>query len=256
MQDPEIYGLLGANIGYSRSPELFHQLWKGDNVPREYRLIDTNDPIPFLTEVRASAEWRGFSVTIPYKEWIVPYLDHLSPIAQAIGAVNAVCVRGEKLYGHNTDVTGFLEPLKPLFSSGFLKSDQKVLILGSGGAAKAVRYALHTKGIKCFTVSRSSNRGDLTYSEITPSLLKEVRMIVNATPLGGTQFPDIIPPIPYSHLNTEHLLYDLIYTPDSGFLTNAPSECPRLNGFPMLQAQAVAAFHFFRKGNTSLLSDV
>lgn len=248
MAKVEIFGLLGCNISYSRSPEIFHKLWEGDSTPREYRLIDTNDPTSFIEEVRQDSSWRGFSVTIPYKEWIIPYLDDLTVVGKSIGAINAVRVLNGHLIGHNTDVSGFLTPLAPYFNNGFLSPDKQALVLGTGGAAKAVRYGLESKGIKVMTVSRSKERGDLTYEEMTKNLLHNTSIIVNATPLGGKQYPHLAPPIPYHLLNANHLLYDLTYTDNSGFLVHAPNECQKLNGMAMLEAQAISALQFFVNG--------
>lgn len=249
MEKVEIFGLLGCNIGYSRSPEIFRELWKGDSTPREYRLIDLKDPTPFIEEVRKDSSWRGFSVTIPYKEWIIPHLDDITDVGKSVGAINAVRVHDGQLIGHNTDVSGFLAPLKSFFSNAFLSPAKRALVLGTGGAAKAVRYGLESKGMEVITISRSEKRGDLTYQEITSDLLQNISLIVNATPLGGKQYPDTAPPIPYHLLGASHLLYDLTYTEDSGFLVHAPNECQKLNGMAMLEAQAVSALHFFLHGN-------
>lgn len=238
----ERYGLLGSKIGYSQSPQIFRRLWQGDPTPRVYQLVDTPEPEQFLAEVRSSSEWKGFSVTIPYKEWVIPYLDRLTSVAQAVGAVNAVRVDQGHLIGHNTDVSGFLAPLDEL---DYFSQSRRALVLGTGGASKAVVYALKSKGVEVQTVSRSRERGQLLYEDVSASMLQEVDLIVNATPLGSQQFPHSAPPIPYAYLGAKHFLYDLTYTEGSGFLAHAPADCPTLNGFPMLQAQALSAHHFF-----------
>lgn len=231
------YGLLGHNISYSRSPEIWEKIWKAEAVTASYELIDTDDPKAFIERVRSTPSWRGFSVTTPYKEWIIPHLDELTDVAIGVGAVNAVKVAEGCLIGHNTDVEGFLSPLP--------QGLRRALILGSGGAAKAVRYALESIGIETWVVSRSAERGDLTYEKVTPQRLKEIDMIVNATPLGSAKYPDTPPPIPYRYLTSQHLLYDLSYTEGTAFLTSAPSQCPKLDGKEMLLQQAVAAYRFF-----------
>lgn len=244
----ELYGLLGCNIGYSQSPQIFQKLWANDPTPREYRLIDTEKPEDFLAEVRDSEEWIGFSVTIPYKEWIIPHLDSLTAIAQQIGAVNAVRVTPQGLIGHNTDVSGFLSAFEEYLLTDFISPDKKALVLGTGGASKAVVAGLRSKGMEVLRVSRSRERGEITYEEITPQIISEVSLIVNATPLGSKQYPEQAPDIPYHLLTAQHLLYDLSYTPDTGFLAHGSEEVMRINGLPMLQAQAEVAFKFFKYG--------
>lgn len=244
----ELFGLLGCNIGYSQSPQIFQKIWGDEPTPRDYRLVDTEEPQKFLDEVLSSEEWVGFSVTIPYKEWIIPYLHSITPIAQKVGAVNAVRVTPQGLIGHNTDVAGFLSAFDEYSLQDFIAPGNKALVLGTGGASKAVCYGLQSKGVEILTVSRNKERGDLTYNEITPQLIQEVTLIVNATPLGSKQFPHQVPEIPYHLLDARHLLYDLSYTPDSGFISHTPEQALCINGLPMLQAQAEAAYKFFTRG--------
>lgn len=231
------YGLLGQNIAYSQSPQIWNQIWASEGITASFELIDTKEPQSFIDQVRKDQSWKGFTVTTPYKEWVMEQLDDLTEVARGVGAVNTVKHANGQLIGHNTDVEGFLAPLP----SGLKHS----LILGSGGAAKAVRYALEHIGVSTKVVSRSPERGDLVYGQVTPQLLESVDLIVNATPLGSAKYPQIAPPIPYDALTNQHLLYDLSYTEDTAFLISAPARCRKLDGKEMLYLQAVAAFRFF-----------
>ena len=147
-------GLLGRDIGYSRSPELFAKIFRREGLEGStYRLIDRPEVGPFFIEIRRTAQWDGFNVTTPYKTAVIPYLDRLDPTASAVGAVNCVTCRERILTGYNTDVEGFAASLMEEVGEGTLPGS--ALILGSGGASRAVRVALEQLGIPSETVSRS-----------------------------------------------------------------------------------------------------
>ena len=237
-------GLLGRDIGYSWSPKLFEEIFHREGLEGStYRLIDRPEVEPFVSEVRRTDHWDGFNVTTPYKTAIIPYLDRLDPLAAAVGAVNCVTCREGFLTGYNTDVEGFTASLREKVVEGTLPSC--ALILGSGGASRAVRVALEQLGIPSETVSRS--RG-LTYDKLTPEQLAHTPLIVHATPLGSTKYPGAKPPLPYDALHSGQLLIDLTYEPEvTPFLAEGQAHgCHIANGLTMLRAQAEAAWCHFR----------
>ena len=237
-------GLLGHDIGYSRSPKLFEEIFRREGLESStYRLIDRPEVEPFVSEVRRTDHWDGFNVTTPYKTAIIPYLDRLDPLAAAVGAVNCVTCREGLLTGYNTDVEGFAASLREEIGAGPLPSS--ALILGSGGASRAVRVALEQLGIPSETVSRS--RG-LTYDKLTQEQLAHTPLIVHATPLGSAKYPGAKPPLPYDALHPGQLLIDLTYEPEvTPFLAEGRAHgCRIANGLTMLRAQAEAAWCHFR----------
>lgn len=242
-------GLLGRDIGYSRSPKLFEEIFRREGLEGStYRLIDRPEVEPFVSEVRRTDHWDGFNVTTPYKTAIIPYLDRLDPLAAAVGAVNCVTCREGLLTGYNTDVEGFAASLREEIGAGSLPSS--ALILGSGGASRAVRVALEQLGIPSETVSRS--RG-LTYDKLTQEQLAHTPLIVHATPLGSAKYPGAKPPLPYDALHPGQLLIDLTYEPEvTPFLAEGRAHgCRIANGLTMLRAQAEAAWHHFRDSRIS-----
>ena len=237
-------GLLGRDIGYSRSPVLFAEIFRREGlIGSTYRLIDRPEVEPFVSEVRRTDHWDGFNVTTPYKTAIIPYLDRLDRLATAVGAVNCVTCREGLLTGYNTDVEGFAASLREEIGAGPLPSS--ALILGSGGASCAVRVALEQLGIPSETVSRS--RG-LTYDKLIPEQLAHTPLIVHATPLGSAKYPGAKPPLPYDALHPGQLLIDLTYEPEvTPFLADGQAHgCRIANGLTMLCAQAEAAWCHFR----------
>lgn len=237
------YGLLGQGIGYSRSPELFHEIWGDTADDYSFELIDTEEVDAFISEVRTNALWGGFTVTTPYKIEIIRHLDAgLTDTAERAGAVNVVR-RSEdgRLRGHNSDVIGFEEMVRPL-----VHSHPQALILGSGGAARAVILALARHHLTYHTVSRTGGKADLTYVEIDSDLIRHHRLIINATPLGSAKHPGERPPIPYEALGADHFLIDLTYTPAVTPFLSCGMEHGAIarNGYSMLRHQAVEAWRF------------
>ena len=179
----------------------------------------------------------GLNVTIPYKEAVIPYLDALDHEAEAIGAVNTILIKNNKLIGCNTDHYGFKTSLIPHLNS----TQKKALILGTGGASKAVVYALESLGIETKFVSRSKKiKGTLNYKDLSASDIQEHTLIVNCTPLGTHPNIEECPPIPYNEIGKNHLLYDLIYNPsETKFLGyGKKADAKTLNGLKMLELQA------------------
>jgi len=185
----------------------------------------------------------GLNVTIPYKGEVIPYLNKLDEAAETIGAVNTIKLIEGKLYGYNTDVIGFKNSLKSLLQ----KHHTKAIILGTGGAAKAVKYVFTKMGIAFISVSRSTKENAITYANIDETILKNYYIIVNTTPLGT--FPNVeeYPNIPYKHLTEKHLLYDLVYNPaETLFLKKGKEKGATIkNGLQMLKLQAEASWEIW-----------
>ena len=229
------FGLVGRKIGYSFSPAYFKEKFSTEKIDASYKIFELNQiqqfPQLFLTKNLA-----GLNVTTPYKEEIMIFMDSLSPEAKAIGAVNTVKFKGDHLIGHNTDYIGFKNSLEPLLND----KHTKALILGTGGATKAVKYALELLNIEFHTVSRESKKADFTYNDLTPEIIEDHSIIINATPLGT--FPNVnqAPDIPYDGITNRHLAYDLVYNPEKSlFLTKAEAQKAQIkNGYEMLKIQA------------------
>src|SRR5690625_446610 len=206
------FGLIGKNIDHSFSRGYFKDKFRKEQLTYTYVNFDINSISQFPLIIEENPELIGLNVTIPYKESIIPYLDKLSPEAQSIGAVNTIKILSDsKLIGHNTDYYGFQKSIKPL-----LKEQHKsALILGTGGASKAIDYALKQWNIHTLFVSRNPKKNNISYKDLTEEIIHEYKIIVNTTPLGT--FPNLksSPKIPYSCITSNHLLYDLTYNPST-----------------------------------------
>ena len=240
MSDIKQFGLLGKNISYSFSKKYFTKKFKELHLENySYRNFDLQqiDDFPLILNENTD-QLRGFNVTIPYKEEIFKYLDELDHDAASIGAVNVIKVMADyRLKGYNSDIYGFENSLKPL-----LKGDEKkALILGTGGASKAVAFVLNRLDIDYKYVSRSSkNKRTITYQQLDKDVIKQSYLIVNCTPLGTYPKVKDLPNIPYEFLTKEHILYDLIYNPAmTSFLKKGKEMgCIVKNGEEMLKLQA------------------
>ncbi|TVZ25179.1 shikimate dehydrogenase [Gillisia sp. Hel_I_86] len=240
------FGLIGKNIDYSFSRTYFNQKFSSEKTEARYKNFDLIDITEFPKLLKQINDIKGFNVTIPYKEVIIPYLDEIDDTAREIGAVNTIKIKDDgKLIGYNTDFYGFSEALKP-----YLKSHHtKALILGTGGASKAVSYALQKLGIPVTYVSRSKSIHNFVYSELTPAIMEEYNLIVNCTPLGT--FPNIeqYPPIPTRYLTPKHLVFDLIYNPSQTKLMKLAlnQNAKVTNGLGMLEFQAEKAWEIWNQ---------
>ncbi|MCP1997222.1 shikimate dehydrogenase [Flavobacterium sp. HSC-61S13] len=241
------YGLIGKNIEYSFSRQYFKRRFttKGDQQST-YENFELNEISEFTKILADNPNLKGLNVTIPYKESIIPYLDDLSTKVLEIGAVNTIRISKKgKLKGYNTDWYGFYKSLKPLLKN----KPEKALILGTGGASKAVYYALQKLKIETQFVSRSPEEGVLSYQQLTPAIFKSHLLVINTTPLGT--FPDIDqkPDIDYSLFSDQHLAYDLIYNPEiSSFLREAQKRGAQIkNGLEMLELQAEKSWSIWNK---------
>ena len=233
----KLYGLIGYPLGHSFSEKFFREKFAAEGIADcRYR----NFPIPSIEELpRMLAEnpdLRGFNITIPYKQAVLPYLASLSEEAEAIGAVNCVSVSGKELVGYNTDAYGFRRSLLRLIG----EERPRALVLGTGGASRAVCYVLEQLGIDCRLVSRSAGEGRTSYEELTPEIIRERELIVNTTPLGTFPKVEECPDIPYEALTCRHYLYDLVYNPAvTEFLRRgAEHGALTMNGYKMLVGQA------------------
>ncbi len=229
------YGLVGRNISYSFSKTYFTQKFNTLHLHDcQYSNFDIQT-IKEFSEVIAE-DVKGLNITIPYKEQVIDFLDDIDEEALEIGAVNTIKVTNNKLKGFNTDVYGFEESLKPLLQ----KHHTKALVLGTGGASKAVIFVLKKLSIDYLVISRTPTKGQISYQDITKEILKEYTVIINCTPLGT--YPEITtcPDIPYGYIMDKHLLYDLIYNPlKSKFLSKGEERGASIyNGLKMLELQA------------------
>lgn len=234
------YGLIGKNIDYSFSRNYFSNKFKKEHIKNIQYVNFDIDKICYVNEI-FKEENKGYNVTIPYKEAIIPYLNALDFHAKEIGAVNTIQVRGNQRKGFNTDWTGFKKSIEPLLRPYHCKA----LILGTGGASKAVIYALKQLNIEYLLVSRNQN--SFSYSDLSEAVLKEYTLIINCTPVGT--YPNIneAPEIPYQFVTTKHLAYDLIYNPsESKFLKECRSQgAETKNGLEMLEIQAEEAWEIW-----------
>ena len=218
------YGLIGYPLGHSFSIGYFNEKFENEGIDAQY--INFEIPsIENLPEILASnPELKGLNVTIPYKEKVISYLDDMSEEARAIGAVNVVRVthKGNKtiLKGFNSDVIGFTQSIEPMLETNIHK---KALILGTGGASKAIRYGLQQLGLETLFVSRTPKPGAITYDDITAETIREYNVIVNCTPCGMYPKADQCPKLPYEAMDSRNILYDLIYNPCNGEQKTGPT---------------------------------
>lgn len=241
------YGLIGFPLGHSFSKNYFNEKFANEHIDAEYINYEIPD-IRILKEILASTpDLKGLNVTIPYKEKVIKYLDAISPEAKTIGAVNVIRVRhnGKKtlLKGFNSDVIGFTRSIAPLIES----FHKKALILGTGGASKAINYGLKSLGLETLFVSRNKRKGLITYDEITADTVHEYNVIVNCTPVGMYPHADECPRLPYEAMDNHNLLYDLLYNPDETLFMKrgAAAGAVTKNGLEMLLLQAFASWEFW-----------
>ena len=275
------YGLIGYPLGHSFSRKFFTEKFEKKGIDAQYLNFEIPSIEEFPEIIKNNPELRGLNVTIPYKQQVMQYLDDISEEAKAIGAVNVVRIErpspqpspimgretmrnaGNKpdglpikgdmseglrgsLIGYNSDVIGFVESIRPLLKV----HHKKALILGTGGASKAIRYGLEKKlGMKTLFVSRSAREGMITYEEVTAEVLKEYEVIVNCSPVGMYPHVDECPALPYEAMNENNLLYDLVYNPlETLFMKKGAEQGATVkNGLEMLHLQAIASWKFWEK---------
>lgn len=230
------YGLIGQKLGHSFSKKFFEKKFSElqvDAVYNNYELADISE----VEAVFKQPGLVGLNVTIPYKQAVIPYLHELDDVAKAVGAVNCIYLKNGKTTGYNTDVFGFQQMIKPFLES----HHERALILGKGGASRAVEYVLKELGLSVFFVSRNpQNENDFSYNEVNETMIRSCGIIVNTTPVGMFPNIDSAPEIPYEFMTDRNLAVDLIYNPaETLFMKKAKSFGANvINGQTMLHQQA------------------
>lgn len=247
------YGLIGYPLGHSFSRRFFSGKFAHENKHEQYLNFEIDPVDRVLDIILTNPDLVGLNVTIPYKTQIIPFLDELDDTAKAIGAVNTIKIGRREhnrlfLQGFNTDVYGFEMSLVPLLKP----HHKKALVLGTGGASRAVVHVLQSLGLETRSVSRRPASGEiLTYHDLTPGVLRDYTVIINTTPLGTAPHTDTYPEIPYQSLSESHLLYDLVYNPpvtkfmELGMHKGAVVK----NGYEMLELQALKSYEIWNSGS-------
>lgn len=241
------YGLIGYPLAHSFSISYFNEKFESEGIDAVYE----NFEIPQIDDVKeiidSNPDLKGLNVTIPYKQQVLKYIKELSPEAKAIGAVNVIRIehKGNKtvLKGFNSDVIGFTKSIEPILNT----YHKKALILGTGGAAKAVQYGLQSLGIETLFVSRTKKKNAITYEEVTADIVREYDVIVNCTPVGMYPHIDECPKLPYEAMDSHTLLYDLLYNPDETKFLRLGAErgATVKNGLEMLLLQAFVSWEIW-----------
>ena len=229
------FGIIGYPLIHSFSAKYFNEKFESEKIDAEYSLYPTENLTgERMNELMNSLD--GMNVTMPYKKDVIAYLDRLDETAEAIGAVNVIHDR----VGYNTDCLGFIDSIRPLLR----EYDKKALVLGTGGASKAVCFGLKKLGISPTLVSRTPQEGMLGYDDLTEAVMSDYTVIVNCTPLGMAPEEETFPPIPYEYISARHLLFDCVYNPEETlFLQKGKAQgATTRNGMEMLYGQAKAAW--------------
>lgn len=240
----EQYGLLGFPLSHSFSKKNFTEKFEREGIDAIYENYSIEDIAEVKNIVTNTKNLKGLNVTIPHKEVIIPFLDKLDESASGVGAVNTIKVDKNGLTGYNTDTYGFENALKPLLK----KQHNKALILGTGGASKAIKYVLNKLNIEFISASiEELKENEIHYEDITSDIIKERTVIINATPLGTFPKVDTCPNIPYKAITDEHILFDLVYNPEvTLFLQQGKEKGAQIkNGLEMLQLQAARAWEIW-----------
>jgi shikimate dehydrogenase len=243
MTEHKTYGLVGKSLKHSFSQSYFEKKFESIGFNGSYENFELSD-ISDLSELLESQELSGLNVTVPFKEAVIPFLDELSEVAETVGAVNTIELKDGRLIGHNTDVFGFKQMIKPFFKS----RHERAIILGTGGASKAVAFVLEELGCHVIFISRDPKaENEFAYSDINEQMLSSCKVIVNCTPVGTSPSIEECPDIPFEFMTEEHLAIDLIYNPEkTEFLKRAESQGSWiLNGKTMLEQQAEKAWEIW-----------
>lgn len=234
------FGLIGFPLGHSFSKDYFTKKFEQAGIDASYQNFELEDITGFNELLQKHPELEGLNVTIPHKQAVMEYLDELSPEAKEINAVNVIKIAGGKTTGYNTDYLGFMASVKPRLNG----SHKAALVLGTGGAAKAVAYGLEQLEVPYRFVSRDPGRYEIGYKQLSETLIADRGLIINTTPLGMYPKVEDKPNIPYEALSPDHLLMDLIYNPEeTAFLRAGKAQgAQTLNGAEMLRVQAEEAW--------------
>lgn len=243
----KLFGLIGYPLSHSFSRKYFTEKFEREGIAEhEYLLF----PIAQIDELKKllldHPGLKGLNVTIPYKEQVIPFLDELSPVVEQVGACNCIKIEEGRLIGYNTDVIGFKQTLAPHLKP----HHNKALVLGTGGAAKAVYHVLQELKIDYTMVSRTPSENTITYEMINKVVIEEHTLIINTTPLGMHPHVESAPPLPYAFLSARHYLYDLVYNPDPTLFLKKGKEMGAIteNGSAMLVIQAEASWKIWNAG--------
>jgi shikimate dehydrogenase len=235
-----LYGIIGYPLTHSFSPAYFRKKFAGLHIDAAFEAFELTAIDEFPALLQAHPQLRGLSVTIPYKQTVMPLLDELHTTAAEVGAVNSIAIKNGRTIGYNTDAIGFEQSLVPLLQA----QHTHALVLGTGGASKAVAYALRLLGIPCTFVSRSRGNGILSYEELSENIIDTHKLIINTTPLGMYPHVNEAPTISFNSIGHGHLLFDLIYNPEETRFLKLGKErgATTKNGFEMLELQAEASW--------------
>ncbi|HRF82306.1 MAG TPA: shikimate dehydrogenase [Flavobacteriales bacterium] len=239
------YGLIGRHLSHSFSQRYFTEKFVREGLSdHRYDLFELERIEDLQGLLSGTPGLQGLNVTIPYKQAVLPYLHKLDPVAATVGAVNTIRIQDGQLSGYNTDVEGFRSTLLPMIG----ETRPRTLVLGSGGASRAVVFVLRELGIKFRVVSRSRETGDITWDLLDPALVSVCPLIINTTPLGMHPDVDGMPAVPLAAIGPKHCLIDLVYNPEmTRFLHAGEARGARIaNGLSMLHAQAEAAWRVWR----------
>lgn len=239
------YGLIGKSLNHSFSKDFFTDKFQKENIDATYNNYELTDIKNVKHLITQESNLKGLNVTIPYKEEIIPFLDDLDPVAKEIGAVNTIAFKNDKLIGYNTDAYGFQQSIKP-----FLRNvHERALILGTGGASKAVAFVLRKLGIDVCYVSRNpQEENQFAYDAVNELMINAFKLIVNCTPIGTHPNITAAPNIPLNFFTSDHLVIDLIYNPEKTTLLKAVTltGAETMNGYSMLQHQALKAWEIWK----------
>ncbi len=244
----DIYGLIGWPLGHSFSAQYFNEKFHHEGINAEYLNFEMPEvDTRLLRLIQSTPTLKGLNVTIPHKQAVIPLLDKISDEAKAIGAVNVISINNENgryiLKGYNSDVIGFTKSIKPLLKP----SHRKALVLGTGGASRAIVYGLQLLGIEPTYVSRTAGLNKLTYNELTSAEILSHTVIINCSPVGMFPHTNERPKLPYEAITPEHILYDLVYNPlETKFLEMGKKYGATVkNGLEMLHIQAQESWRFW-----------
>jgi len=246
----ERYGLIGYPLTHSFSKRFFTEKFEKEDTNATYENFEIEEISWFPEVIKNNPDLLGLNVTIPYKQQVIPYLDELNDSAREIGAVNTIKIKrnGEKVFlkGFNTDTYGFETSLKPLLKN----HHKKALILGTGGASKALKYVLKKLDIEYISASiEELKENEIRYEEINKNIMEERLLIINATPLGTYPKADTFPPIPFEFITDKHLLFDLVYNPEvTEFMKKGQEKNATVkNGYEMLVQQALKSYEIWNE---------
>jgi len=247
----QLYGLIGYPLEHSFSKDYFNNKFTSENLDCEYLNFEIKDVKELKYVLRENPNLRGLNVTLPHKVNVIPLLDSITDNARNIGAINVIKFKKGAfgklhLEGHNSDITGFKQSIEPMLNPSV---HRKALILGTGGASKAIYHGLLQLGIESVFVSRTHKDSCLTYEDLTQEVMENHTVIVNATPLGMYPKTEYCPPITYRYVTPNHILYDLIYNPDETLFMKKGKDhgATVKNGLEMLLLQAFISWEIWNK---------